>query len=84
MEILVGKIKHFYSHIPAIIIELNDNLKVGDNIVIKKKNGEERFRQTVESMEIDRKKIEIAKVGQEVSILVNGKTKEGELVYKII
>ncbi len=83
MEVLIGKVKHFYPHIPAIIVELNQDLKVGDEIVIKKKNGDEKFRQIVQSMEIERKRVEIAKAGQEVSILINGKSKEGDLVYKL-
>ncbi|MER3406953.1 MAG: hypothetical protein C4278_00770 [Patescibacteria group bacterium] len=83
MEILVGKVKHFYGHIPAIVVELNEDLKIGDRISIRKKNGEERFNQTVESMEIERKKVQEAKAGEEVAILVVGKAKTGDLVYKI-
>jgi hypothetical protein len=84
MEILIGKVKHFYGHIPAIVIELDEDLKIGDEIIVRKKNGEERFRQVVESMEVERKKIQSAKAGTEIAILANGKTKEGDLVYKIV
>jgi hypothetical protein len=84
MEILIGKVKHYYAHIPAMIVELDEDLKIGDEIIVRKKNGEERFRQVVESMEIERKKIQSAKAGTEVAILVGGKTKEGDLVYKIV
>lgn len=84
MEVLIGKVKHFYGHIPVIIIKLEENLKVGDKIIVKKKNGEERFNQIVESMEIERKKVNLVKAGQEVAILVTGKAKEGDLVYKIV
>lgn len=84
MEILIGKVKHFYGHIPAMVIEIEEDIKVGDEIVVRKKNGEERFRQVIESMEIDRKKVNSVKAGQEVAILCSGKTKEGDLVYKIV
>ncbi len=84
MEILIGKVKHFYGHIPAIVIELNEDLKIGDEIIVKKKNGEERFRQIVESMEIERNKVEKVEAGKEVAVLVSGKAKEGDLVYKTI
>ena len=84
MEIFLGKIKNFYAHVPAIIVELEENLKIGDKIVVKKKNGEERFKQVVESMEIERKKIQEAKAGSEVAILAIGKAKKDDLVYKII
>lgn len=84
MEKLVGKVKHFYPHIPAMILELEDDLKIGDEIIVRKKNGEERFRQVIESMEIEHKKIQEANVGQEVAVKVIGKAKEGDLVYKVI
>jgi putative protease len=84
MEILIGKVKHFYGHVPAMVVELDEDLKIGDEIIVKKKNGKERFRQKVESMEIERKKIQSAKAGTEVAILAAGKTKEGDLVYKIV
>jgi len=82
MEVLIGRVKHFYAHIPAMVVELKENLKLGEKIVIKKKNGEEKFRQVVESMEIERKKVEEVKAGQEVAILAQGKAKEGDLMYK--
>jgi len=84
MEKLVGRVKHFYPHIPAMILELEDDLKIGDEIIVRKKNGEERFCQVIESMEIEHKKIQEANVGQEVAVKVIGKTKEGDLVYKVI
>lgn len=84
MEKLIGRVKHFYPHIPAMVIELEDDLKVGDRIIVRKKNGEERFSQIVESMEIEKKKVNSVKAGQEVAILAAGKTKEGDLVYLII
>ncbi|MEM5799826.1 MAG: translation elongation factor-like protein [Candidatus Aenigmatarchaeota archaeon] len=84
MEKLIGKVKHFYGHIPAMVVELEDDISLGDKIVVRKKNGEERFGQIVESMEIERKKVESAKGGQEVAIQCAGKTKEGDLVYKVI
>lgn len=84
MEILVGRVKHFYGHIPAMVVEVNEELKIGDSIVVKRKNGEEKFRQKVNSMEIEREKVEKVFPGQEVAILAQGKAKEGDLVYKEI
>ncbi len=84
MEKLIGRVKHFYPHIPAMIVELEDELNIGDEIIVRRKNGEEKFRQTVESMEIEHKKIQKAKSGEEVAVQVVGKAKEGDLVYKVI
>ncbi|RLE44283.1 translation elongation factor-like protein, partial [Candidatus Woesearchaeota archaeon] len=41
------------------------------------------FEQTVESMEINRQKIEIAKPGDEIGIKVIDRVREGDKVYKI-
>lgn len=83
MEKLIGRVKHFYPHIPAMIVELEDELNIGDEIIVRKKNGEERFRQIVESMEVDHKKIQKAGAGQEIAVQVIGKAKEGDLVYLV-
>jgi putative protease len=83
MEILIGKVKHFFPKVSVAVVELNDDLKIGDEIVIKNKSGEEKVKQVVESMEIDHKKIQSGKSGEEVAILVNAKVKEGDLVYKV-
>jgi putative protease len=83
MEILIGKVKHFFPKVSVAVVELNDNLKLGDAIVIKNKKGEEKVKQIVESIEIDHKKVQSGKSGEEIAILVNGKVKEGDLVYKV-
>jgi putative protease len=83
MEILIGKVKHFFPKVSVAVVELNDDLKLGDEIVIKNKSGEEKVKQVVESMEIDHKKIQSGKSGEEIAILVNGKVKEEDLVYKV-
>jgi hypothetical protein len=81
MEKLIGVVKHFYPHIPAAVVELKEDLRVGDSIVIKSRAGEERFKQVVESMEVNRQQIKAGKGGEEVAIKVAGKTKNGDLVY---
>jgi len=79
---LIGKIVHYFSHIGVAVIELSANLSVGDNIrIIGGENTD--FNQTVDSMEIDRKKIEKAKSGDEVGLKVKEKVREGYKVYKI-
>lgn len=84
MEVLVGKVKHYYSKISVAVVELEENLKIGDEIIVRKKNGEEKFRQKVESMEIEGKKIESAGGGNEIALKVANKVKEGDLIYKEI
>lgn len=78
---LIGKITHYFSKIEVAIIELSDNLKVGDNI--RMIGGETDFEQTIESMEIDHKKVKAAKKGETIGLKVEQKVREGYKVYKV-
>lgn len=80
-EKLIGKVGHYFSKIGVAVIDLMDNLKIGDEIRIV--GGETDFNQIVESMEIERQKIQKAKAGESVGLKVNQKVKEGYKVYKI-
>lgn len=78
---LIGKITHYFGHIGVAVIELSDTLKVGDTIRIV--GGETDFNQTVDSMEIERQKIQTAKAGDSVGLKVSQKIREGYKVYKL-
>ncbi len=80
-EKLVGKIAHFYTNIGVGIIELSDELKVGDKIHIVG-HGED-FEQPVDSMQVEHKDVQIAKAGESIGLKVGGKIHEGDEVYKI-
>lgn len=78
---LIGKITHYFSKIGVAVIELSDVLKIGDTIRIV--GGENDFSQTVDSMEIDKKKVTEGKPGDSVGLKVNQKVREDYKVYKI-
>ncbi len=78
---LIGKISHYFGNIDVGVIELSDTLKVGDTIRII--GGETDFTQTVDSMEIDHKKVQEAKKGDSVGLKVGQKIREDYKVYKI-
>jgi len=78
---LIGRISHYFSKISVAVIELSDTLKVGDTIRIA--GGETDFKQTVDSMEVEHKKIEKAKKGDSVGLKVSQKVREGYKVYKL-
>lgn len=77
----VGKIKHYFNKIGVAVIELSDELKVGDNISIE---GSEAFEQKVDSMQIDRAPVESATKGQAIGLKVIDKVREGDSVFKIV
>lgn len=80
-EKLIGKITHYFSNIGVGIIELSDELKVGDTIHVKGATSE--FEQNVDSMQVEHQDIEKAKKGDAVGIKVKDKVREGDEVYLI-
>jgi putative protease len=81
-EKLIGKVTHYFGKIGVAVIELDDTLKVGDEIRIV--GGNTDFTQTVESMEMEHKKIEEARAGDSIGLKVSQKVREGYKVYKIL
>jgi len=79
-EKLVGRISHYYNRIGVAVIEVTDTIKVGDTIHIK--GGIRDFEQTIDSMEIEHQKVEVATKGQSIGLQVIEKVRETDLVYK--
>ena len=78
---LIGKISHYFNNIGVAVIELTDTLKTGETIRVV--GGETDFEQTVDSMEVDHKKVEKAKKGDGVGLKVSQKVREGYKVFKV-
>ena len=81
-KVLIGKVTHYYPKIGVAVIELSDELKVGDRISIE--GATTNFEQTVESMEIEHQKIEVAKAGDSIGLKVIDRVRENDKVYKIV
>jgi len=78
---LIGEITHYFGKISVAVIKLTDVLKIGDEIRIA--GGDVDFIQKVDSMEVDREKIEQAKLGDSVGLKVKEKVRDGYKVYKL-
>lgn len=79
---LIGEVVHYFSNIGVAVMKLSAGLAIGDTIRIVGGEGTD-FNQIVDSMEVDRKKIEKAKKGDEVGLKVSEKVREGYKVYKV-
>ena len=78
----IGYVEHYFSRISVAAIKItNGSLKIGDRIRIKGATTD--FEQVVESMEINKQKIEEAKPGDEIGIKVIDRVREGDKVYKV-
>ena len=78
---LVGKITHYFSKIGVAVVELSDELKVGDRISIE--GHTTNLQQSVSSMQIEHQNVEKAGPGQSIGLKVEQRVREGDLVYKI-
>lgn len=77
----IGEITHYFGKLGVAVVKLTDELKVGDKIQIK--GATTNFEQTVESMQIEKDKIETAKKGQEIGMKVKDVVRKGDKVYKV-
>ncbi len=78
---LVGKIAHYFTKIGVGVIELSDELKVGDRISIE--GATTNIQQTVDSMQIEHENVQSAGAGQSIGLKVAERVREGDLVYKL-
>ena len=78
---LVGKISHYFSKIGVGVIELSDELKVGDRISIE--GATTNVQQSVRSMQIEHAEVQSAGLGDAIGMKVDQRVREGDLVYKL-
>lgn len=74
-----GEISHYFPKVRAAVFRCRLPLAIGDAIWIKGKNT--NFRQTVGSMQIDRKPIERAKSGEEIGLEVFHEAHAGDRLF---
>lgn len=78
---LVGKIAHYFTNIGVAVIELEDTLRVGDEISVE--GSTTNFTQKVESMQIEHEKVQEAKKGDSVGMKVVDRVREGDQVFRV-
>ena len=79
---LVGKVTHYFSKIGVAVVELSDDVKVGDRIKVE--GVTTSFEQVIESMEIENEKVEFATVGQSIGLKMKDRVRLHDNVYKIM
>ncbi len=76
----IGTIDHYYDKIGVAVIDLSAKLSIGDEIQVVGKK--EEFTQTVDSLEVDHKKVKSASKGKSVGIKIEQKVLKGDKVFK--
>jgi putative protease len=78
---LIGKITHYFSKISVAVVELSEDVTVGDKIRVE--GATTSFEQVIDSMEIDNKNVETATAGQSIGLKVKERVRLHDGVYKI-
>ncbi len=75
----VGKIRHYFDKISVAVVDVSSKMKLGDKILVK--GPLTNFRQTIESMQIDKEVIREAKKGQAVGMKMASPVKDNDKIY---
>jgi len=81
-EQLIGTVVHYFKGPSVAVVRLTDGeLAVGDRVRFHGHTTE--FTEQVTSMEVDHKKVERTKAGEEVAIQVTDRTRHHDQVFKV-
>ena len=81
-EQLIGKVTHYFGKAQVAGIEITaGELHVGDTIHVVGHTSD--FTQTIDSMQIDRAPVEVAKVGDSIGIKVAEHAREHDEVFRV-
>lgn len=78
----VGFVFTYFSKVGVAGIKLEDELRVGDKISIE--GHTTKIEQVVDSIQIERNPVQVAKAGQEIGVKVNERVRPNDVVYKIL
>jgi translation elongation factor EF-Tu-like GTPase len=78
----IGRVTHYFPHVKAgaVMIE-RDGIRVGDTLYFKGHTS--RFKQTVESLQVNHQAVTQASAGDEVGIRLKARVREHDLVFKL-
>lgn len=80
-ETLVGEAIHYFSKIKVAIFKMKGPLATNERVHIKGYTTD--FTQNAASMQIDHKPVDIVKKGQEIGMLVKGKVRHKDKIYRV-
>ena len=82
MEVEIGRVSHFYSHLCVAVLQLNENLKLGDKIHILGHTTD--FTQRITSIEVEHHPVVWVKPGDQVAIKVIEPVRDHDIVYRVV
>ena len=81
MKTKIGYVTHYFKRIGVAVVRITAELEVGDKIQFLGHTTD--FEQVITSMEIDHKKVNLVKPGDDFAIKVRDRVRSKDSVYKI-
>jgi len=78
----IGEITHFFGDLSVAVVELKDEVKKGDKIIIE--GATTSFEQKIDSMQIERVDVKEARRGEAIGLKVKSKVRPGDKVYLVL
>jgi hypothetical protein len=82
MEIEIGRVTHYFSHLSVAVLRLDENLKLGDRLHFFGHSTD--FIQTVTSMEVNHHSVLAVEPGDDVAIKVIEPVHVHDVVYRVM
>jgi hypothetical protein len=82
MEMEIGKVTHYYSHLNVAVLQLTDGLKVGETVHILGHTTD--FIQKVTSMEVNHHRVVLVEPGQDVALKVVEPVHVHDTIYRVM
>ena len=77
----IGTVIHYFGKLSVAVVYVNETLMVHD--LVSFKGATTDFQQEVDSMQLDRKNIDVIGAGKEVAIKVKDRVRAGDKLYKL-
>lgn len=81
MEKEIGQVTHYYNRIAVAVLNLQEGLKIGDEIRIVGHTTD--FSQQIESLEINHRQVQSVGAGADVALAVDSRVRRGDKVFLI-
>ncbi len=82
MEVRIGKVLHYYTHLNVAVICLENPVKIGEMIHFLGYTTD--FSQPIFSMEVNHRKIASSEMCTEVAVQVIDYVRKGDFVYRVV
>ena len=82
MEVEIGRVTHYFNHLNVAVLNLKDDLKLGDKIHILGHVTD--LTERVISMQVNHHAVVWVKPGNDVAVTVNEPVREHDIVYRVV